>query len=190
MKLTNEIKRMLNALAHANAGDYLSPVQKRRALAGSPVPAVKPSAPTPAVARPRVGLYLGSELSADIMQYVVQTCSQLRHGLTALTFQSEEDAEALLSPYRPMLDAAGIDLRVFVVPGEAPAALGRALRRQPEVAFLICNEAGYLGHGLISGTQKKDALPVPLVLVAAKDDAAAQVGGTAENAETAAVRAA
>ena len=39
MKLTDDIKRMLDALAYANAGDYLTLPQKDRILQGSPAPA-------------------------------------------------------------------------------------------------------------------------------------------------------
>ncbi len=173
MKLTDDIKRMLNALAYANAGDYLSLGQKSRVLAGAPTrtrAAVEPQA-RPAQ-RPQVGLYLGSELPQETMQYVVQTCTRLRYGLTVFTFLTETEAQALLTPLRPMLDAAGIDVRLVVVAGEPPADLAHALRRHPEVAFLVCNASGYLGHGLVSATRRNTALPVPVVLVAANEAAA------------------
>lgn len=173
MKLTEEIKRMLNALAQANAGENLTRRQKARALADAPA-APAPTAAHETVARrdtPRsqVGLYLGSELAPEIMQYVMQTCARLRHGLTVLSFQTEAEVEALLAPYREALAAAGIDVHLVELTGEPPAALVRALRRRPEVAFLVCNESGYFGHGLISQTQRQSAIPVPVVLVAAND---------------------
>lgn len=172
MKLTQDIKRMLDALAHANAGDYLSPTQKARQLAGAG-PAVESGALAPlrAATRPQVGLYLGSELSAEVMQYVVQTCARLRHGLTVLTFLGEAEAQALLTPYRPDLEAAGIEVALVVLPGEPPASLAQGLRRHPEVAFLVVNEAGYLGHGLLHGTQRHGGMPVPVVMVAAQQAA-------------------
>jgi hypothetical protein len=173
MKLTADIKRMLNALAYANAGDYLTPLQKDEVLAQS---TVAPATPAPAATaatstRPQVGLYLGSEVSEDVMQYVAHTCARLRHDLTVLTFESEGDARALLAPYEPLLKPAGTGIRVVVMTGEPPAALAQALRRRPEVAFLVCNEAGYLGHSLMAGTARKDAIPVPVVLVAPHDEA-------------------
>lgn len=168
MKLTQDIKRMLNALAYANAGDYLTPSQKSRALSGTRPAKAAPTVQTNTGARPQVGLYLGSEFTTEAMHYVVQTCARLRYGLTVLTFLSEAEAQALLTPLRPLLDAAGIELRLAVVSGEPPAALASALRRRPEVAFLVCNEAGYLGHGLISGSQRQGGMPVPVVLIAAQ----------------------
>jgi hypothetical protein len=174
MKLTQDIKRMLNALAYANAGDYLSATQKSRCLAGASAQP-QPTAPAPAsrAARSQVGLYLGSELTAEVMQYVVQTCARLRHGLTVLTFLTESEAQELLTPHRPELDAAGIELTLLVLAGEPPAGLVQGLRHHPEVAFLVVNEAGYLGHGLLHGTQRQGSMPVPVVMVAAQQAAAA-----------------
>lgn len=170
MKLNQEIKRMLNALAYANTGDYLSSKQKSRALADVPAAAshVKTQEKISTAPRLQVGLYVGSELSAEVMHYVVQTCSRLRHGLTVLTFQDREEAQALLSPHRSLAEAAGVELSLVVVPGEPPAGLVHALRRRPEIAFLVCSESGYFGRGLLNGVQNS-AIPVPVVLVAANE---------------------
>jgi hypothetical protein len=170
-KMTQEIKRMLEALALANAGDNLTRREMARLIAGNPVPLAKPDAPVTKTQQPQVGLYLGSELPADVMQYVVQTCTRLKHGLTVLTFQSETEAQALLAPFQSALDAAGIAPRVSVLTGEPPASLIHALRKRPDVAFLICNESGYLGRGLLKGTVRQDAIPVPVVMVAGGDAA-------------------
>lgn len=185
--LTHEIKRMLNALAYANAGENLNLRQKTRVLSGSTAPvaaAAQASVPTPSAHRPQVGLYLGSELPGDVMQYVMQTCTRLKHGLTVLTFQSESEAQALLAPFQAALDAAGIRPQVSVLAGEPPASLIHALRKRPEVAFLICNESGYLGRGLLKGTVRQDAIPVPVVMVASGDAATQPVHGEASETRT------
>jgi hypothetical protein len=174
VKLTQEIKRMLDALALANAGDNLTRRQKSRLIAGKPAPLSKTEVPMAKTQQPQVGLYLGSELSADVMQYVVQTCTRLKHGLSVLSFQAESEVQTLLAPYQGTLAENGIEMRVAILTGEPPAALVHALRRRPEVAFLICNESGYLGRGLITGTVRQDSMPVPVVLVAAGDAAAAR----------------
>ena len=182
--MTQEIKRMLEALAVANAGDSLTRRQMTRRLAGKPAPVSKPEAPVLKTQQAQVGLYLGSELSADVMQYVVQTCTRLKHGLSVLSFQSENEAQALLAPYQEALAEAGIEMRVSILTGEPPAALIHALRRRPEVAFLICNESGYLGRGLITGTVRQDTIPVPVVLVAASETAAQPAQEEAATAHT------
>jgi hypothetical protein len=183
MKLTDDIKRMLNALAYANAGDYLTLPQKddvlRDATPATASVAAAPEAAQPAAQRRHVALYLGSELSADVMQYVAQTCARLKHDLTVVTFESETEARALLAPYQAMLNKAGTRVSVAVVSGEPPAALARALRRHPEIVFLVCNEAGYLGHSLMAGTQGKSAMPVPVVMVAANESSAPLAGEAA-----------
>jgi hypothetical protein len=184
MKLTDDIKRMLNALAYANAGDYLTLPQKDRVLQGCPAPVSAESTAAavpvaPPARRLHVGLYLGSELSAYVMQYVTQTCARLRHDLTVLTFESETEARSLLAPYQAMLNKAGTGLSFVVISGEPPAALAGALRRRPEIAFLVCNEAGYLGHSLMAGTQGKHVMPVPVVMVATNEASVRQAGDEA-----------
>lgn len=187
MKLTQEIQRMLNALAHANAGENLTRRQKDRVLAGGAAPVIEPTPHATHANGSQIGLYLGSELSPDVMNYVVQTCGRLRHDLRVLTFQSENDAQALLAPYRDSLVAAGIGVELSLLTGEPPAALVHALRKRPDVAFLICNETGYLGRSLLKGSVRRETIPVPVVLVAARDsavrmDAPSEAPGAAHSA--------
>ena len=182
IKLTDEIKRMLNALAYANEGEYLTRGQKRRVIAGGTAPTIAID-PTPAKkSGPQIGLYLGSELPPDVMNYVMQTCSRLKHGLTVLTFQSETEARALLKPYQTEMDSSHTSVQLTVLNGEPPAALVQALRKRAEIAFLVCNESGYLGRGLMKGIIRQDAFPVPVVMVAASGAAMSNP----EQAETAA----
>lgn len=173
-KLTEDIKRMLSALAFADAGDYLTLRQKARYLntGGAGLAAASPAQPQPlpAGARQQVALYMGSELPPDVMHYVMQTCERLKHGLTVLTFQTDSTARRLLDPYAESLSAAGIGLQVALLSGDPVSGLARYLRRHPEVAFLACNETGYLGRSFLNGTQRQDALPVPVVLVASHAD--------------------
>ncbi len=182
MKLTNEIKRMLNALAFANAGEYLSYRQKHEFLADTHAAAAAPAAAVPAEVevRPQVALYLGSELSPDVMQYIEQTCTRLRHGLTVLTLQTEEDARALLAPFMPQLTEALIELRLITLSGDPHTALINALRRHTDVAFLVCNESGYFGRGLLSSSTRTGCIPVPVVLIAAKNSVIAQATETTQ----------
>lgn len=193
-KLTDNIKRMLSALAFADAGEYLTLPQKDRLLKQGTNVEITPATPAersqPARARQQVALYMGSELPADIMQYVVQTCARLKHGLTVLTFQPDSTAHALLDPYADTLKSEGIAMQVIPLSGEPVSGLARYLRRHPEVAFLACNETGYLGRSFLNGSQRQDALPVPVVLVAAHEDAAQNLGHSLPGQDTGKVRAA
>lgn len=174
-RLTEDIKRMLSALAFADAGEYLTLPQKDRVLkpggVARPAPTAAADTARPADARQQVALYMGSELPGEMMNYVIQTCSRLRHGLTVLTFQPDTIARSLLDPYAAVLESAGITMQVVTLWGDPVSGLARYLRRHPEVAFLACNETGYLGRSFLSGAQRQDALPVPVVLVAAHEDA-------------------
>jgi hypothetical protein len=183
-KMTQEIKRMLEALALASAGENLTRRQKSRLISGTRAALAKADTVAPKTLQPQVGLYLGSALPPDVMQYVVQTCTQLKHGLTVLSFQSESEAQKLLAPYQDSLAEAGIEMRVSILTGEPPAALVHALRRRSDIAFLICNESGYLGRSLIKGTLRQDAIPVPVVLVAAHEAAAAAPAREVDAAQT------
>jgi hypothetical protein len=175
IKLTEEIKRMLNALACADAGEYLTLRQKtyylnQQAGAGK---AIQADPPVPAQAtseRQQVALYMGSELPADMMHYVVQTCGRLKHGLTVLTFQPDSVTRALLGPYADELANAGIALKTVLLTGDPVSGLARYLRRHPEVAFLACKETGYLGRSFLNGSQRQDILPVPVVLVTSHEE--------------------
>ena len=147
IKLTEEIKRMLNALASADAGEYLTLRQKtdylnQKASADNPIQAAAPVPVQATSERQQVALYMGSELPADMMHYVVQTCGRLKHGLTVLTFQSDSAARALLSPYADELANAGIAMTTVLLTGDPVSGLARYLRRHPEVAFLACKETG------------------------------------------------
>ena len=195
IKLTQEIKRMLNALAFADAGEGLSLSQKtrflnRNAAADNAIPAGTAAPVQAKNERQQVALYMGSELPADMMHYVVQTCGRLKHGLTVLTFQTDGAAHALLAPYVDELAAAGITMKTVLLTGDPVSGLARYLRRHPEVAFLACKETGYLGRSFLNGTQPQDVLPVPVVLVATHDENAQKMAPALPNEVDAAVRAA
>lgn len=173
-KMTQGIKHMLNAMAHAHAGDHLNRKQKHRVFAATLAHSTHAESRPQTPSQPQVGLYVGSELAAEVMQYAMQTAGRLRHGLTVLTSQPEEKAQALLSPYHAELTAAGIEVRVVPLTGDPVSALAHALRRRPEVAFLVCNETGYFGHGLLNRANRNGGIPIPVVLVASADAPASQ----------------
>lgn len=173
MKLTESLKKMLNALAHAHAGEFLTPRQKADYMANVTVTSTQQSielpeemaAPVTGKGRRRVAMYMGSELPPAVMQYVIETCNQLNHDLTVLTFEAESTAKALLQPYSNALDADGIAMKIAYLTGETIPNLARYLRTHNEIAFMACKENGYLGRSYLNGTQRKDALPVPVVVV-------------------------
>lgn len=177
MTQASVLKRMLNALSFAHAGESLSLSQKDRVLATSsatptPMGAAAPAAPIAcAMPRSQVGLYLGSELPASVMQYVLQTCVRLHHGLTVFSFQSAREIDDILAPHQAALSEANIAVKTVALTGDPAKVLATALKRRADVAFLVCNESGFLGNRLTRGAMSPDSLPVPVVLVAARGEA-------------------
>ncbi len=185
--LTDTLKKMLNALAFADAGENLTGLQKARVLSqgldGGSAPdktavVVAKSIPSAVNGCRQVALYMGSELPAEMMNYVMQTCVRLKHGLTVLSFQTEGSAQAALTPYIENLKSTGVAMQLVTLTGDPVPGLARYLRAHPEVAFLACKETGYLGRSLLNGTQRQSALPVPVVLVESHKGSARNLGST------------
>ena len=178
--LTNALKKMLNGLASADAGEYLTPRAKSAYLDDARVNVVNATDPAPVLSedavvsstRRRVAMYMGSELPATMMDYVIETCESLDHDLTVLTFETENVSSALLEPYKAGLADKGIALNTVKLSGEPVAGLARYLRSRPEIAFLACKDTGYLGRSYMMGTRARSALPVPVVVVVTQPEAA------------------
>jgi len=176
--LTNALKQMLDALAHQHAGEHMSMKGKDIVLEdqlddfnGTSSKVFEPVKVRASSNMRRVALYMGSELPSEVMDYVIETCSRLGHELTVLTFQSSGVGKALLSPYQEALEAAGVEMEMVTLKGDSVTGLARYLRSHPEFAFLACKDTGYLGRSYLKGTQRKDALPVPVVVVTTLDEA-------------------
>ena len=178
--LSSALKKMLNGLAYADAGEYLTMTQKSEYLnkvtqtvENPPVSTtVKSNKPTETRARRRIALYLGSELPSTMMDYVIYTCSSLDHDLTVLTFESGRVTSALLEQYNQRLEDNEINMEVARLSGEPIKGLARYLRNHPEIAFMACKDSGYLGRSYMNGAQLKSALPVPVVVVVVNPQAA------------------
>ena len=175
-QLSKTLKQMLNALAYADAGEYLATREKVRILAQTKGTIEKaPVATRPVAAKSsrndrRVALYMGSELPNELMDYVIQTCARLRHDLTVVTFESKNTSQALLEPYQDALRDTGIAITVVNLRGDHLTSMARYLRNHSEIAFLICKDLGYLGWSFFNGIQPNNALPVPVVIVASKNE--------------------
>ena len=189
-KLTEAMKQMLDALAFAHAGEYLTRREKARVLnqaSGQVITAPPAPEPVNAPARRnarRIALYLGSELPSDVMEYVIQTCARLQRELTVLTFQGENTGRALLAPHLEALKAAGVDMELVPLSGDPVSSLQRYLRGHPEVTFLACKDTGYLGHSYLSGNKGKNFLPVPVVTLTTAGEGSAALDQTASERES------
>lgn len=168
--LTDALKQMLNALAFANAGEYMTQRDKVRVLRQTSQAAAMPEIENQIAASGgstrHIALYMGSELPAAVMDYVIQTCSRLNNDLTVLTFESKKTANELLQPYEEVLAEVDISMEVVHLSGEPIPSLARYIRKHPEIAFLACKDSGYLGRRYVNNTLRKNAIPVPVVVVA------------------------
>ena len=189
--LIEALKQILDGLAHQNAGEFLTPSQKTAELSCDtnikPIERTVETEPAPVVAsRRRLALFTGSDLSPDVMDYITQTCIRMQHDLTVLSFESEQVAQELLAPYREELDAAGIDIRLVTLGGNSILQLAHYLGNHPEISFLACKESGYLGSSYVTINQKKKEMPVPVVVIVERKNAALMTDrGAADKADSA-----
>ena len=190
--LTDALKRMLNGLASADAGEYLTPRQKAAFFEDTEYKVVKADDEAPILseaaattsARRHVAMYMGSELPATMMDYVIETCSSLEHDLTVLTLESNSISNALLEPYADTLRGKGIEMQIVKLSGEPIPGLARYLRSHPEIAFMACKDTGYLGRTYLNSTQAKNALPVPVVVVVTQPGAEVAQPAVQEESKT------
>lgn len=187
--LTNALKKMLDGLAAADAGEYLTARQKTAYLdktvrnvvqASDPAPVISENAVKPRMRR-RVAMYLGSELPAAMMDYIIETCISLDHDLTIVTFEAGTVVNTLITPYKERLAENNIAVETAKLSGEPIKGLARYLRSRSEIAFLACKNTGYLGNSYMNGNQLTNAIPVPVVVVVV--DPAAAATQTAEQAD-------
>jgi hypothetical protein len=182
-RLTAQLKKALAALAYADAGEMLPGVDKDQVLGisakpGSAAPATTPVSPRPAAKvtplpglTHQVGLYLGATLDPAVVRYASDTCREMNAALTIVTFQSENTARELLEPHLSELGRACVVWRIARLQGEPRSSLTRYLRHERRMLFLICSEAGFLGHEMLGGGSRRMDLGLPIVLVTAEDQA-------------------
>ncbi len=179
MTLTTVLKKMLDGFAAADAGEFLTAKQKVNVLKGinnqevsieESAPVVNNTAVKPQ-ARRKVAMYLGSELPSAMMEYVIDTCTNLQHDLTVLSYESGIVSQALLAPYIERLTELGINMETVRLSGEPIKGLAKYLRSHPEIAFLACKESGYIGRLHTNGNKQTNVLPVPVVVVVDANEA-------------------
>ena len=188
-QLTNALKKMLDGLAAADAGEYLTARQKTAYLEKTVRNVVQATDPAPVLSenavktrvRRRVAMYLGSELPAAMMDYIIETCTSLDHDLTIVTFEAGRVVNTLMTPYKERLAENNIAVETAKLSGEPIKGLARYLRSHSEIAFLACKNTGYLGNSYMNGTQLTNTIPVPVVVVVV--DPAATDTQPAEQAE-------
>lgn len=175
MKILREtLEVMKKGFAHSHVGDYLTGSEKLKAIADVDASAsaqrnllaqqTKEAAKTK-TKRQSIAMYLGSELPAHLMDYMIETCISLDHDLKVLTFESSNVSQELLEPYQAVLAEKNITMQKTKLTGNPMAELNRHLKGHPEIVFLACRDSGFIGRSYLSGNPAKINLSVPVVVV-------------------------
>ncbi len=164
-RITDELRRALQALAFAESGEMLSTREKSLHLSGERErpPVGQRISPN----RREIVLSLGACLPEGVMRYVIGTCSRMEAELAVLSRGARAGVNALLQPYRGALREAGIPWRVVALAGGGRGAWDGYLRANPQVLFMVSAGEDDPLRTLVggSGRARRTVLPVPLVMI-------------------------
>lgn len=179
--LSAKLKRLLDALALADAGEMLLPREKDRVLnrAGrdaTPTPPLPDLTHTCDLAAPRrsVVLGVGQSLPLLTLDYALGACNRLDASLLLLCADAVL-ATRLLELHRARLDARGVACQIVALRGEPTRAVLEYLQDHTGVLFAITS-----GHDPVAAlTQPAGKIPhrnppVPIVVVSDPSPARAE----------------
>ncbi|MET0048087.1 MAG: hypothetical protein ABW066_09905 [Sedimenticola sp.] len=168
-KLSDNLKRMLNGLAHQDAGEFLSMREKMKVLGMGPETRTKPSPPSTNMAKKlathRIAFISDGRGMGAPLAYAIDACSRqgakidlLTHGTTDI-----ENISALENQIR----AAGLDHHHIQLGVNAIDDIFNYIRNHPSLIFLVAmpddNAAKVIIEEVIP--QRGARVPVPLVLI-------------------------
>lgn len=167
MKLSEQIKQALSALAHAEAGEMLSRREKLRTLSpDSPAQLASEGLRNTSNPRKLVALSLGSNTSSTAVQYAISVCQRMGADLSLLC-SSARVAETIMPLHQDAISAASIACRRVVISGNPARAIKQYLQTHPQVMFIISSSSDDPVQTLISdGNWDKavNAASVPVVV--------------------------
>lgn len=160
--LTQTLKRMLSALAAADAGEMLGRRAKARYLGGDaaamPASAAAPSEPTVAAKRKQVALWLSEMPTQAALAYALSSCQRMDMDLLIL-HTGKLRAQALLAAYGDTFESANVHIDIQAIEGAEQEALFSYIEQHPRIAFLV------MGNPQQAMTAQAAMPPVPLVVV-------------------------
>ena len=191
--LSDKLKRLLDNIALTDAGEMLSPREKKRLLdlmvPSDREPRTHDRAPVEAAATARhtaqpvaalrrsVVLGVGHSLSLAALDYAAGACARLDAGLVLLCTDAAL-AERLLEPHVQRLAASGVSCRVAELHEPSPAAVAEFIHKDSGVLFAVTagdDPVAALAQRSPKGAYKTP--PAPIVMVT---DVAAEQPGTLE----------
>lgn len=160
--LTQTLKKMLSALAAADAGEMLGRRAKQRYLADQPAPALPdaavPVAPAAAPKRKQVALWLSEMPAQEALSYALSSCQRMDMDLLIL-HTGKLRAQALLAEHGETFESAGVTVDIQAIDGSEQRALFDHVERHPRITFLV------MGNPNQTMTDQSAMPPVPLVVV-------------------------
>jgi nucleotide-binding universal stress UspA family protein len=167
MKLTEQLKKALSALAYAEMGEMLSAREKWQTVA--PASSVRmPGAGLGQAVSPRklVVLSLGSDPSHAAVQYAVNVCQRMSADLSVLC-TSARVSELVLASHQAALSAANITFRTVAISGKPERAIKQYLQAHPQVMFIVAGSSDDPVQTLIGNgrwDRSVNAVSVPVVV--------------------------
>ncbi|MDX1345274.1 MAG: hypothetical protein R3179_05175 [Sedimenticolaceae bacterium] len=171
-RLTRDIKRVLTALGHQHAGDYLTQKQKAGivgyaesdSMAAQPVSRVIP-VPAPR----RIALLTDGKGKGAPLDYVIETCSRQDAAAVDLLVHGVVDT-GKLAGLEQHLAKAGVRYRTTMLDVDAVAGIADYLRKTPSLIFLVAMPHDPLARRLAEELVPARAIriPVPLVMIEEK----------------------
>lgn len=167
-RIPSWLQRFFGGLAHEQAGEFLSIDQKLDALGTTPVSAAPVIDHSPSgSSRVRIGLILGSVLSAPAAAYALESSQRLDANLVVYSFLDESRVLAQITEHLPESFNPDERLEIRQLKGTSNDAIQRAVNRTPRLQFLVCDADGFTGHGITHSLHVD--LKVPVVAVARCD---------------------
>lgn len=167
MKLTEQIKQALSALAHAEAGEMLSRREKLQTLIpDSSAQAQSEDIYKTSGTRKMVALSLGSDPANAAVRYAVSVCHRMGADLSVLC-DSTRAAASVLARYQDAFAAANITCRTVGISGNRERAIKQYLQAHSELIFVVSSGSDDPVQALISsGSWAKvvNAASIPVVM--------------------------
>ncbi|WP_422126361.1 hypothetical protein [Thioalkalivibrio sulfidiphilus] len=158
-------RQFFDGLAYEQAGEFLTSDQKLKALGASTVSSEPPVEPTlPTTSRVRIGLILGSVLSAPAAAFALESAQRLDANLVVYSFQDEAKVLAQITEHLPETFNPQERVEIRRLKGSSNDAIQRAVNRTHRLQFLVCDAGGFTGHAITHSLHVD--LKVPVVAVA------------------------
>ncbi|MGD8236038.1 MAG: hypothetical protein PVG47_08015 [Chromatiales bacterium] len=173
-RLTRDIKRMLTALGHQHAAEYLTPHQKAGIVgyAESGSVATQPVSQVIPVPAPRqIALLTDGRGKGAPLDYVIETCARQNTVTVDLLVHGVVDTGKLAGLEKRLADA-GVRYRTTMLDVDAVAGIADYLGKTPSLIFLVA-----MPHDPLARRLAEELIParairmqVPLVMIEERCD--------------------